>query len=271
MKKAKRNFYIFLALAGILVLVAIFAPLIVPYDPNSAVLADAKQAPSLEHLFGTDTMGRDLFSRVIYGARTSLAATSVLVLSVLVIGGTLGTVAGFAGGKVDALIMRISDMMVSFPGMALAIAMAGIMGPSITNAIIAITMVTWTKYARLARSLVLKVRNTDYISAARLSGSSNINIIRKHLLPTIAPTLIITAATDMGGLMLELAAFSFLGLGAQSTSIEWGYMLNEGRQYMQSASWLMIYPGLAIFITVVIFNLLGDSVRDLLDPKNDEK
>lgn len=267
MTKAKINFYFFLALTIGLYLIAIFADYIVPYDPTAAVFTDAYQAPSSEHLFGTDKMGRDMFSRVIYGARTSLASTTALVFMIFTIGGTLGIIAGYVGGKTDAVIMRLADMMVSFPGMALAIAMAGMMGASIINAVIAITMVSWTKYARLSRSLVLKIRNMDYISAAKLAGSKHSTIIFKYLVPTIMPTLIITAATDMGGMMLELAAFSFLGLGASSTSIEWGYMLNEGRQAMMTCPWLMLYPGIAIFITVVIYNLLGDSIRDVLDPR----
>ncbi len=271
MNKVKIRVYIFLFLVLVLAILAILAPYIAPYSPHEAVLANANKSPSAEHFFGTDRMGRDLFSRVLYGARVSLASTACLVGLVFVIGGGLGTIAGYVGGKTDTVIMRISDMMVSFPGIALAIAMAGMLGPSIVNAVFAITMVTWTKYARLARSLVLKVRHMDYISAAYLSGSSHISVIWRHIIPSIIPMLCITAVTDMGGLMLELAGFSFLGLGASSTSNEWGYMLNEGRQAMQSAPWLMLYPGLAIFITVVIFNFLGDSVRDLLDPHTKNK
>ena len=244
-----------------------FAPFISTHDPNSAVLGDALQAPSSQHIFGTDKMGRDLFSRVIYGTRTSISASLFLALSILVVGGFLGIIAGYFGGAADAIIMRISDMMVSFPGMALAIAMAGIMGPSITNAIIAIMAVSWTKYARLARSLVLKVKHQDFILAARVTGSKTPHILIKYMLPEVVPTLVITAATDVGGMMLELAGFSFLGLGAQSSSIEWGYMLNEGRSVMSTAPWMMIFPGLAIFITVMVFNLLGDSLRDKLDTR----
>ncbi len=268
MKKTKFWLIIFSSLVLILVLIAVFAPVLAPFDPNEAILSEANQAPDDTHIMGTDKMGRDVFSRVIYGTRTSLASTSLLVIMVFSIGGTLGVIAGYAGGKVDVVIMRISDMMVSFPGMALAIAMAGILGPSIINAVIAITMVTWTKYARLSRSFVLKIRNMDYIAASKLSGSTSFTIIRKHLIPAVLPTLIVTAMSDMGGMMLELAGFSFLGLGANATSIEWGYMLNEGREVMTFAPWLMIYPGLAIFITVMVFNLLGDNVRDILDPKN---
>lgn len=178
--------------------------------------------------------------------------------------------AGTLGGAADAVIMRVADMMVSFPGMALAIALAGILGPSITNAMLAILAVSWTKYARLSRSLVLKVRQQDYLLAARMAGTRRRHLLTRYLLPSVLPTLTVTAATDVGGMMLELAGLSFLGLGAQSTSIEWGYMLNEGRSYMESAPWLMIFPGLAIFLTVVLFNLLGDSLRDLLDPREEE-
>ena len=269
MKKTQLRLWIFLALAALVVAVAIFAPAIATHDPQAAVFEDATQAPDSEHWFGTDKMGRDLFSRVIYGTRTSIASTLVLVVGILVVGGLLGIIAGYAGGAVDAVIMRIADMMVSFPGMALAIALAGILGPSITNAILAILAVSWTKYARLARSLVLKIRHQDYVLAAKMAGARGWHILWRYMLPAALPTLVITAATDVGGMMLELAGFSFLGLGAQATSIEWGYMLNEGRAYMESAPWMMLYPGLAIFITVVIFNLLGDALRDVLDPRKE--
>lgn len=268
MEKKKIQFYLFLSFVLLIVLVAVFAPYIATHDPNEAILKNATKAPDGEHLFGTDRMGRDLFSRVVYGTRTSLYSTFALVSSILIIGGAMGILAGYFGGKVDTIIMRFADMMVAFPGMALAIAIAGVMGPSITNAVIAITVVSWTKYARLARSLVLKMKHEDFVKAAFMSGTKTGKVLLRYFLPTIVPMLVITAATDMGGMMLELAGFSFLGLGAQSNSIEWGFMLNEGRAYMGSAYWLMFYPGLAIFITVVAFNLLGDSIRDLLDPQN---
>ncbi|MFI3313228.1 MAG: nickel transporter permease [Eubacteriales bacterium] len=252
-------------LALTVILVAVFAPILATHDPNSAVFQEALQAPSTDHWFGTDKMGRDLFSRVLYGARTSLSSTLLLVAIIFTVGGTLGMVAGYVSGITDTIIMRIADIMVSFPGMALAIAMAGIMGPSITNAIIAITMISWSKYARLSRSLVLKIKNEPYMAAAQVSGSSTIQILRRYVLPALLPTLVITAAADVGGMMLELAAFSFLGLGAQAGSIEWGYMLNEGRTYLVACPWLMLFPGLAIFITVSVFNLLGDALRQSLD------
>ena len=268
MTSNKKLFILYAALALGIVAVAVFAPFIATHNPQESILTDAGQAPSGEHWFGTDRMGRDLFSRVIYGARTSLASTLALVVCIFTVGRSLGIISGYVGGWLDEVIMRVSDMMVSFPGMALAIAMAGIMGPSITNAVIAITMVSWTKYARLARSLVLKIKHEDFVLAARISGCRTRHILWRYMFPAVLPTLVITAATDMGGMMLELAAFSFLGLGAQSTSIEWGYMLNQGRAYMQSAPWLMIFPGLALFVTVVVFNLLGASLRDFLDPRD---
>ncbi len=209
-----------------------------------------------------------MYSRILHGARSTLISTMSVVLSVFVFGTTIGIIAGYYGGVTDVILMRIADMMVSFPGMVLAIAVAGVMGLGMVGAVIAITLVTWTKYARLARALVLKTKNFDYVNAAKVAGTRNSRIVWKLLFPAVLPTLAITAATDVGGVMLELAALSFLGLGAQATSMDWGYMLNAGREHITGAPWLMIYPGLAIFITVMIFNLFGDSLRDLLDPKN---
>ncbi len=262
------SFTVFLLLALAIIAVAVFAPVLATHDPYEAVLADAVQPPSAAHWFGTDKMGRDLFSRVIYGARTSLAASLSLVCIIVVLGTFLGILAGYFGGMVDAVIMRISDMMISFPGMVLAIAVAGILGANVTNAVIAISIVSWTKYARLSRSLVLKIRNRDYISAAHVTGSKTSHILWKYMLPNALPTVLITGATDIGSMMLEIAGLSFLGFGAKAPTAEWGLMLNEGRAYMTAAPWLMVFPGLAIFITVVVFNLLGDSLRDVLDPRS---
>lgn len=265
-----KKFTVYLVLALAIILVAVFAPQIAPYDPSDSVLTDALKAPGEGHLFGTDKLGRDLFSRVIYGTRSSLPATFALVGIIFVVGSALGILAGYFGGWVDAVIMRIADMMVAFPGMVLAIAIAGILGPSITNAVIAIGLVSWTKYARMARSLVLKMKHDDYIEAARVTGSKTGYILARYMLPTVLPTLIITASTDIGGMMLELAGLSFLGFGARPPIPEWGLMLSEGRSYMQNAPWVMIFPGLAILIVVTVFNLLGDSLRDVLDPRDDD-
>ena len=265
MSKSQKRCLFFLILVIIIIGIGVFAPFIATHSPYESDLSNALKAPSYEHLFGTDKMGRDVFSRVIYGARTSISSTLILVCTIVLVGGTLGVISGYFGGIIDTFIMRIADIMVSFPGMALAIALAGVMGSGIINAILAIMAVSWTKYSRLARSLVLKIKHKDYILAAILYGTKKSRILLRYILPEVFPTLVITAFTDIGGMMLELAGFSFLGLGAQSNSIEWGYMLNEGRTYMQSAPWLMIFAGLAIFITVTAFNLLGDSIRDLMD------
>lgn len=265
-----KAFCFFALLAFLIILIAVFAPVITGgVSPSEAVLTDALQPPGREHIFGTDKLGRDIFTRVIYGARTSLVAAFSVVILIFVLGTVLGVVAGYFGGWIDAVIMRIADLMVSFPGMVFAMAIAGIMGASIRNAVIAVALVSWTKYARLARSLVLKVRNQDYVAAAVVTGSKTSYILRKYMVPNVIPTLIITGATDIGGMMLEIAGLSFLGFGAKAPTPEWGLMLNEGRQFIQNASWMMIFPGAAIFTVVVVFNLLGDALRDVLDPKNE--
>ena len=262
-------FVVFCVLALLIVLVAVFAPqLSGGVSPTAGNMSESVMPPGGDHPFGTDKMGRDIFTRVLYGARASLSSTFILVGLVFVIGTLLGILAGYFGGAVDAVIMRLADMMIAFPGLVLAIAVAGILGPSTRNAIIAIAVVTWPKYARLARSLVMKIRHTDFVAAATVTGSRTPYMLWKYMLPNTITTLVITAATDIGGMMMELAALSFLGFGAQPPTPEWGSMLNEGRSFMQSAPWLMIYPGLAIFITVVVFNMLGDGLRDILDPRS---
>lgn len=267
---ANKTFVVFSILAVCIILTAVFAPVVTRgVDPLKGSLVDALLPPCKEHIFGTDKMGRDIFSRVIYGARASLSATFGVVALIFLVGTVTGVLAGYFGGVIDAVIMRIADMMLAFPGLVLALAVAGIMGASIKNAIIAIVVVSWTKYARLARSLVMKIRDRDYVSAAIVTGSKTPYMLFQYMLPNALPTLIITAATDIGSMMLELAAMSFLGFGAKPPAPEWGYMLNEGRACMQSAPWLMIFPGLAIFVVVVVFNMLGDSIRDILDPRNE--
>lgn len=273
MSFARKNikFFIFLGLAILCAVAAAAAPMIATHDPLEAVFTEALKAPSKEHIFGTDTLGRDLFSRIIYGARTSIKSTLVVLVIIFVAGTALGIIAGFFGGAVDAVIMRVADVMIAFPDLILAIAIAGILGPNLVNAMIAIVAVSWTKYARLSRSLVLKIKNRDYIAAARVTGSKNLYMIWTYFVPNALPTMVITAATDIGTIMLSLASLSFLGFGVQPPTPEWGYMLSEGRNYLQSAPWLLIYPGFTIFIVVAIFNLLGDSIRDMLDPKSKKK
>jgi len=259
---------IFLVLAIIVVLIAIFAPKIIPYSFDEEVGASLT-APNGKYFFGTDQIGRDLFSRVIYGARYSIFMTMTLVFIIFVVGTVLGVTAGYFGGIADSVIMRIGDMMIAFPGLILAIAIAGLLGPSVRNAIIAISAVTWTKYARLARSMVLKIKQELYVEAAKITGSRNYSVIFKYIIPNMITTMIVTAVSDMGTIMLEIAGLSFLGFGAQPPIPEWGAMLNEGRETYTQAPWTMIYPGLAIVIVVIIFNMLGDSVRDLVDVKSE--
>lgn len=267
--KENKAFRITSLLVFLLILITVLAPVIAPYNPLEAVMRDANAAPSAAHLFGTDKLGRDVLSRILYGASYSLTSVLFLVFLIFVVGTFLGVIAGYFGGIVDTVIMRFADMMISFPGVILAIAIAGILGGSLVNAMIAMLCVTWTKYARLSRSMVLKIKKRDFVDAAIVSGGSALHILWTHILPNILPLMVITAASDIGAMMMELAGLSFLGFGSQPPAPEWGLMLNEGRQQLQTAPWLMIFPGLAIFITVVVFNLWGDSLRDVLDPRQD--
>lgn len=267
--KENKAFRITSLLVLLLILITVLAPVIAPYNPLEAVMRDANAAPSAAHLFGTDKLGRDVLSRILYGASYSLTSVLFLVFLIFVVGTFLGVIAGYFGGIVDTVIMRFADMMISFPGVILAIAIAGILGGSLVNAMIAMLCVTWTKYARLSRSMVLKIKKRDFVDAAIVSGGSSSHILWVHILPNILPLMVITAAADIGAMMMELAGLSFLGFGSQPPAPEWGLMLNEGRQQLQTAPWLMIFPGLAIFITVVVFNLWGDSLRDVLDPRQD--
>ena len=264
-----KAFRISTLLVLILVIIAVSAPLIAPYDPLDAIMKYANMEPSAAHLFGTDKLGRDVLSRILYGASYSLSSVLILVSAIFIVGTTLGVLAGYFGGKVDIIIMRIADMMISFPGMILAIAIAGIMGGSLVNAMIALLVVTWTKYARLARSMVLKVKKRDFVEAAVVNGGTPVHILWTHIVPNILPLMVITAAADIGAMMMELAGLSFLGFGSQPPAPEWGLMLNEGRIQLQTAPWLMFFPGLAIFLTVVIFNLWGEALRDVLDPRHE--
>lgn len=268
--KTNRAFAAASAFVLLLILLALAAPIIAPYDPLAAEMKNAYLPPSPEHLFGTDKLGRDCFSRILYGASYSLSSVLLLVAAIFAAGTSLGVAAGYFGGKTDAVIMRISDVMISFPGMILAIAIAGILGGSLVNAIIALTIVSWTKYARLARSMVLKIKERDFVEAAVVNGGKPMHILWRHIVPNILPLMVITAASDIGAMMMELAGLSFLGFGSQPPAPEWGLMLNEGRQQLQTAPWLMVFPGLAIFITVVAFNLWGDALRDVLDPRQED-
>ena len=268
--KGHKQLIFFLIMAIIIILIAIFAKQIAPKDPLNAVMTKPLHSPDNENLLGTDILGRDILSRIIYGTRYSLFMTLVLVGTVFTLGTILGLLAGYFGGIVDTIIMRLADMMVSFPGIILAIAIAGLLGPSMTNAIIAISSVTWPKYARLSRSMVLKIKKELYVEAAKLTGSKDKDILFKYILPNMITLMLVTAISDIGALMLEISALSFLGFGAQPPIPEWGAMLNEGRTYLAKAPWLMLYPGIAIVIVVVVFNMLGDNIKDLIDIKEED-
>lgn len=267
--RTHRLFAVYTALVALIVLLAIFAPYLAPQDPMEGNMKNVLQTPSAEHWLGTDKLGRDTFSRIVAGTQVSLFMTLCLVLLVAIVGSTVGILSGYFGGKVERVLMRFADMMLAFPGVVLAIAIAGILGGSVINTILALLAVAWAKYARLVRSLVVKIRNRDFILAAEVNGTRTRDILWRHILPNVLPMVVITGAMDIGTMMMEIAGLSFLGFGAQPPTPEWGLMLNEGRQYIQTAPWLMVYPGAAIFLVVTVFNLWGDSLRDVLDPRQD--
>ena len=264
----KVRLIVFLILAAILLLVTIFADKLAPYDPYEQNLSQALQPPSSEHWMGTDRYGRDLFSRVLVGAQTSIFSTLILVGIISVFGTIVGTLCGYYGGVLDSVIMRISDICLAFPGLVFALAVAALLGGGVSNAVIALAVISWPKYARVARSQTLALKSGPFIAAARLSGSTSAQMIFRHVLPNILGPILVTAMLDIGTMMMELAGLSFLGLGAQPPTAEWGNMMSNGRSMLQTYPWTVLSPGLAIFITVVIFNLLGDTVRDYMDPKN---
>ncbi len=264
---ARKRCFFFACLAGLLLLTAVFAQWLVPYDPYAQDLQNALQPPGPAHLFGTDRYGRDMFSRVLVGARTTVFSALLTVGIIMTVGTLVGAVCGWIGGKTDTVIMRISDMFLAFPGMVFAIAVAGVLGGGLWNAVAALAAVSWPKYARLARSQVLSIRDMPYFSAARFGGCSTFQMIFRHLLPNIAGSILVTATLDIGTMMMELAGLSFLGLGAQPPMAEWGSMMSNGRSMLQTCPWTILAPGFAIFLTVMVFNLLGDAIRDLLDPE----
>lgn len=264
----KTRLIIFGALAVLLLLGSIFSEYLTPYDPYIQDLDAAKQAPSMAHLLGTDRYGRDMLSRVIIGSRTSIYSTLLLVAIITVIGTGVGLVCGWRGGWTDTVLMRISDMFLAFPGLVFAMAVAGVLGGGLQNAIIALAAISWPKYARIARSQTLAIKETPFLKAARLSGSGTLKIIFKHILPNIMGPILVTSMLDIGTMMMELAGLSFLGLGAKPPIAEWGSMMSDTRGLLSSAPWITLSPGLAIFISVMIFNLLGDTIRDYADPKS---
>ena len=259
---------IFGILALLLILFSAFSAYLTPYDPYLQDLSQAKAPPSAEHLLGTDRYGRDMLSRVIVGSRTSIFSTLLLVAAVTVLGTAVGLCGGFFGGWADTVLMRVSDVFLAFPGLVFALAVAGTMGGGLQNAMIALAAISWPKYARIARSQTLSQKETQWMKAVRLSGSGTGKIILKHILPNILGPILVTSVLDIGTMMMELSALSFLGLGAKPPIPEWGSMMSDTRSLMTTSPWITFSPGIAIFLSVMIFNLLGDTIRDYADPKS---
>lgn len=267
MRRQKVKLYVLLALVLLLLGIAAFAPYLVPFDPYEQNLSQALQAPGGSHLLGTDRYGRDMLSRVIMGSQTTIYSALLLVAVITVTGTSVGLFCGWRGGKLDSLIMRISDIFLAFPGMVFAIAVAGVLGGGILNAVIALACISWPKFARLARSQVLMIKDAPFLAAARLAGSGGTKIVFRHILPNILGPVLVTATLDIGTMMMEIAGLSFLGLGAMPPIAEWGSMMSSGRSMLQTSPWVILAPGCAIFVTVMLFNLLGDTVRDVMDPR----
>lgn len=254
----------------LLISTAILAPWIAPYPGHALGATEIKnkfRPPCLSHPFGTDELGRDIFSRVVYGGRISLQAGSVVIGMALVIGVPFGLLAGYFGGVMDEIIMRMVDVFLSFPPLLLALAIAAMLGPSLTNAMIAIAIAWWPWYTRLLRNEAVSVREREYVQAAKALGASWWRIIFRHLLPNTIVPVIIQASMDFGSVILTSASLSFLGLGAQPPSPEWGLMVSTSRTYFLTYWWIGTFPGLAIFLSVLAFNLVGDGLRELMDPR----
>ncbi len=263
----KLKMIVFGALAVGVVLMAAFAPYLVPCDPYEQDLGSALLPPGGAHLLGTDRYGRDMLSRVIMGSQSTIFSALLLVVIITVIGSAVGIFCGYHGGKLDSFLMRVSDIFLAFPGMVFAIAVASVMSGGILNAVVALACISWPKYARIARSQVMTIKSMPYMAAAKLSGSGTWKMILKHIVPNIAGPVVVTAVLDIGTMIMEIAGLSFLGLGATPPTAEWGSMMSNGRSMLQTSPWVILVPGAAIFLTVMIFNLAGDTVRDLLDPR----
>ena len=268
-KDLKSNTPALIAVAVLLplVLTAVVGPLVVPYDPLSMDLDSLRQPPSAVHLLGTDSKGRDILSRLVYGARISLAVGILAASLSMCIGIVLGLIAGYFGGRVDAVLTQMFDIFLAFPSLLLAIGISAVMSPGLTSAMLAITLVGWAGLARLVRGVTLSLKEQTYVEASRALGASSARILYKHILPNALPLILVAGSLRVGGFILLEAALSFLGLGVQPPAPTWGSMISLNRAYINSAPWMVIFPGLAISITVIAFNILGDFLRDWLDPR----
>ena len=258
-----------LVITALLLLTAVLAPLIAPHDPIAQSLRDRFKPPgSSGNLLGTDEFGRDILSRIIYGSRITLYIVGLVVLTAPVFGLIIGTVAGYFGGWTDRVLMRITDIFLAFPKLILALALVAVLGPGMVNAVLAIALTSWPPYARVARAETLTVRKSDYIAAVKLQGAGALRIIWGHVMPMCLPSVIIRVTLDMAGVILTAAGLGFLGLGVQPPLPEWGMMISAGRKYLFEQWWVATMPGLAIFTVSLGFNLLGDGLRDVLDPRS---
>ena len=264
-RRARIRTTILLVLVGILVIISLLAPLLAPNDPDAMDSKVMNKAPCREFPLGTDRYGRCVLSRVLIGSRTSIFSALLLVIITFAVGTFLGMLAGYYGGVIDTIVMRLVDILLAFPQMVLAIAVAGILGGGMFNAMLAMGISGWTLYARLARAHVLMLKNEAYVQAAKLEGCSSIEIMFGAMLPNLLGPLVVNAATQMGTMMVGIAGLSFLGIGVTEPKAEWGTMINSSRAYMQLAPWAVLAPAAAIVVTVILFNFLGDSVRDQLD------
>lgn len=265
--RTRAKLLLFFALVCILLLTAAFAEYLCPYDPYEQNLAAVLQTPGPGHWLGTDRYGRDMLSRIIAGSTISIFAALLLIGVTTAVGTAIGMACGWIGGKPDSIIMRIADLFLAFPGLVFALAVAGVLGGGIQNAVLALAVISWPKFARLSRGLTMSEKESVYLMAARLSGSGTPKLLLKHILPNIAGPVLVTAVLDIGTMLMELAGLSFLGLGVQPPAAEWGNMISEGRSFLQTAPWMVLAPGAALFVSVMIFNLFGDTLRDYMDPK----
>jgi len=268
MKRKSTYIYIGTAILVLFLVCAVFAPLISPYNPDEQNLEERLKPPGIHHIFGQDHMGRDIFSRVIYGSRISILVGLVTVSVSAFVGLVIGAAAGFSGGVVDEILMRVTDVFLAFPGILLAIAMMAVLGPSLKNVIVALCILGWVGYARMVRGQVMGVVNLEYVASARALGAGRLRIIIRHIIPNIMGPVIVQSTFGVAGAIISEAGLSFLGLGTQPPTPSWGAMLNEGREVLLVAPHLSIFPGIGIMLIVLALNFVGDSLRDMLDPKD---
>ena len=269
--KEQVYFVMIVSILAVIGIISLAAPYIAWNDPYHIDLTSVLQSPSKAFPFGTDALGRCVFSRVLYGGKNTIFSAVIIVIITFTVGSLLGIVSGYIGGMFDQVVMRVTDIFLAFPGMVLAIAVAGVLGGGLMNAMLAISAIGWTKYTRIARSYVLEIKEETFIQAARLSGKGELYIIVKHIIPNLLGYMVVTASLDIGTTMIEMSSLAFLGLSSPLPTPEWGAMISEGKSMIQFAPWTILAPGLALVIVVILFNLLGDAVRDLLDKKQKRK